>query len=42
MLSTDPLNTDDMLITFWASDFFVSEDGYEIKQGQTLQVNIIR
>lgn len=32
-LSADPLNTDNMLVTFWANDFFVSESGYEMLQG---------
>jgi len=42
MLSTDPLNTDNMLVTFWANEFFVSEEGLEVKQGVTLQVKVIR
>ena len=42
MLSTDPLNTDNMLVTFWANEFFVSEEFLEVKQGVTLQVKVIR
>ena len=42
MLSADPLNTDNMLVTFWANEFFVSEEGFEVKQGVTLQVKVIR
>jgi len=31
-----------MLVTFWASEFFVSSEGQEIQQGQTLKVGVIR
>ena len=30
------------MVTFWASDFFVSEEGYRVKQGQTLRTEIVR
>ena len=31
-----------MLITFWASDFFVSENGVRVKQGYTLKTEVVR
>ena len=30
------------MVTFWANEFFVSEEGYEVKQGQTLRTEIVR
>ena len=41
-ISEDPLKSDQILVTFWASDFFESEEGFRVKQGQTLRTEIVR
>ena len=30
------------MVTFWASEFFISEEGYEVRQGHTLKTEIVR
>ena len=30
-ISEDPLQSDQILVTFWASDFFESEEGFTVK-----------
>mmetsp|Transcript_36000 Transcript_36000/g.43964 ORF Transcript_36000/g.43964 Transcript_36000/m.43964 type:complete len:136 (-) Transcript_36000:707-1114(-) len=42
MLSQDPLDTDNMQMTFWASDFFATEDSLSVPAGETLEIPIIR